>query len=303
MNLAQALAAAAALGLERLDAQLLLLHALGRGDADRAWLVAHDTDPLAEPAATSFLGLCERRAAAEPLAYIVGSKEFFGLDLKVDARVLVPRPDTETLVEWVLEILSCHPGLDAGSTSRAAWIPGQAPHDGLVRRVLDLGTGSGAIALAIKKHVPGAVVEAVDLNAEALQVATANAKSLALEVEFRQACWLAGAASCYDLIVSNPPYIAAGDAHWAALKHEPALALEAGPDGLREIRAIVAQAPGHLRNGGWLLLEHGWNQAPAVRALLEAAGFGGVQSRRDLAGIERCTGGKWLETGIIEPNV
>jgi release factor glutamine methyltransferase len=279
MNLAQALAAAAALGLTRLDAQLLLLHALGRDAGDRAWLVAHDTDSLAEPDIASFLDGCERRAAAEPLAYIVGRKEFFGMDLKVDARVLVPRPDTETLVDWALEILNGHP------------------------RVLDLGTGSGAIALAIKKHRPGAFVEAVDVSAEALEVAIDNARMLSLEVEFRQASWLAGARSDYDLILSNPPYIATGDTHLAALRHEPAHALEAGPDGLRDIRVIVAQAPGRLRDGGWLLLEHGWDQAAPVRALLEAAGFGCVQSRRDLAGIERCSGGKWLETGIIEPNV
>jgi release factor glutamine methyltransferase len=169
--------------------------------------------------------------------------------------------------------------------------------------VLDLGTGSGAIALAIKKHRSGALVEAVDVSAEALEVAIANAKSLSLEVEFRQASWLAGTRLHYDLILSNPPYIAKGDIHLAELRHEPACALEAGPDGLAEIRAIVAQAPGRLRSGGWLLLEHGWDQAASVRALLEAAGFGCVQSRRDLAGIERCSGGKWLETGIIEANV
>ena len=375
MNLAQALAAGTALGLERLDAQLLLLHALGRPDADRAWLVAHDTDALDEPTAAAFLSLCQRRAAAEPLAYLVGHKEFFGLDLKVDARVLVPRPDTETLVGWALEILGCHPGrdpgskppapgchpgldpgstspapsghpgrdpastppppgchpgLDPGSTSRAAWIAdqvrndslmdqarndspaqqvrsdslaGQVGNDSVAAQVLDLGTGSGAIALAIKKHLPGAFVEAVDVSAEALEVAIGNAKSLSLQVEFRQACWLAGTRSRYDLIVSNPPYVAQGDAHLPDLRHEPAQALEAGPDGLREIRKIISQAPGHLRNGGWLLLEHGWDQAPAVRALLEAAGFGGVQSRRDLAGIERCSGGKRLETGIIDPNM
>jgi release factor glutamine methyltransferase len=317
MNLAQALAAAAALGLTRLDAQLLLLHALGRDAGDRAWLLAHDTDSLAEPAVAAFFGFCERRAGAEPLAYIVGRKEFFGLDLKVDARVLVPRPDTETLVEWALEILDCHarplgchpgplgchPGLDPGSTSRAAWIADQVRNDNLAPRVIDLGTGSGAIALAIKKHRPGAFVEAVDVSAEALEVATGNARSLSLEVEFRRASWLAGARSRYDLILSNPPYIASGDAHLAALRHEPVRALEAGPDGLREIRTIAAQAPGRLRDGGWLLLEHGWDQAAPVRALLEAAGFDSVQSRCDLAGIERCSGGKWLETGIIERNV
>lgn len=170
-------------------------------------------------------------------------------------------------------------------------------------RVIDLGTGSGAIALAIKKQRPGATVEALDASPGALAVAKSNAKALGLEVEFRQASWLAGTSRSYDVIVGNPPYIAQGDPHLAALEHEPAQALGSGPDGLRDIRAIVAQAPQRLRPGGWLLLEHGWDQAPAVRGLLEAAGLRAVASRRDLAGIERCSGGKWLETGIIEPNV
>jgi release factor glutamine methyltransferase len=273
MNLAQALAAASALGLERLDAQLLLLHALGREGSDRAWLLAHDTDALPEVARIAFTALCARRAGGEPVAYILGRKEFFGLELLVDARVLIPRPETETLVEWALELV------------------GERP------QVIDLGTGSGAIALAIKKQRPGAAVEAVDASGDALEVAMANAERLGLEVEFRRSSWLSGADSRYDLVVSNPPYVAEGDAHLAALKHEPPQALASGPDGLRDIRAIVAQAPQQLRHGGWLLLEHGWDQAPAVRRLLESAGFGAVTSRRDLAGIERCSGGQWLELG------
>ena len=273
MNVAQALAAAAAMGLERLDAQLLLLHALRREGSDRAWLLAHDTDVVPEVARVTFTAACERRAAGEPVAYILGRKEFFGLELQVDSRVLVPRPDTETLVEWALELANDRP------------------------RVVDLGTGSGAIALAIKHQRPGATVEAVDVSHAALEVATANAKRLGLEVEFRQASWLSGTDSRYDLLVSNPPYVVEGDAHLAALKYEPGQALAAGPDGLRDIRAIVAQAPQHLRHGGWLLVEHGWDQAPAVRRLLESARFGAVTSRRDLAGIERCSGGQWLELG------
>jgi release factor glutamine methyltransferase len=273
MNVAQALAAASTLGLERLDAQLLLLHALGRGPSERAWLLAHDSDALPEPSRVAFTVACERRAGGEPVAYIVGHKEFFGLDLQVDSRVLVPRPDTETLVEWALEV--------AGHRAQ----------------VIDLGTGSGAIALAIKNQLPGASVEAVDASADALHVASVNAKRLGLEVEFRQASWLSGSAARYDLIVSNPPYVASIDPHLAALKHEPLEALASGPDGLSDIRTIVAQAAGRLRRGGWLLLEHGWDQAPAVRSLLESAGFGVVASRRDLAGIERCSGGQWLELG------
>lgn len=277
MTLAQALAAAGTLGLERLDAQLLLLHALGRDATDRAWLLAHDTDPLDAPAQGAFLALCARRADGEPLAYITGSKEFFGLPLRVDARVLVPRPDTETLVTWALELLSA---------SRPP-----AP------RVLDLGTGSGAIALAVKQHCPQARVEAVDTSAGALAVARANADALGLDVTFRHASWFDGAAGAYDLVLGNPPYIAEGDAHLAALRHEPRQALTAGPDGLDAIRAIVRQAPAQLAAGGWLLLEHGWDQAEAVQALLASAGLAAPQSRRDLAGIARVTGARQVELG------
>lgn len=275
MTPAQALQQAAAAGVARLDAQLLLLHALGRPATDRAWLVAHDDEAIAGDAAQAFHVFLARRAAGEPLAYLVGYKEFFGLDLQVDARVLVPRPDTETLVEWALEVL----------TGRAA------------PRVVDLGTGSGAIALAIAHRRRDAEVEAIDASADALAVATENARRLDLPVHFVQAHWLAQARGPYDLVVSNPPYVAAGDAHLQALRHEPREALVAGADGLDEVREIVHQAPAVLAPGGWLLLEHGWDQAAAVRGLLQAAGFADVGSRRDLAGIERCTGGRRLERG------
>jgi len=296
MTIAQALAKAAALGLERLDAQLLLLQAVGRDAGDRTWLLAHDTDPLEPARQQAFLRLCERRAGGEPLAYIVGHKEFFGLDLLVDPRVLVPRPETETLVEWALDVIPGRvrdPRHERNGTP--PWIAGQARNDSF--RVLDLGTGSGAIALAIKQQRPGANVEAVDASAEALAVARENAARLALAVDFRQASWFAGSQGSYDLIVSNPPYVAQDDPHLPALAHEPLSALAAGSDGLRDIREIVVQAPTHLVPGGWLLLEHGWDQAEAVRALLAAAGFGTVASRRDLAGIERCSGGQRLELG------
>ena len=274
MTLREALAAAAALGVERLDAQLLLLHALGRGPGERAWLLAHDADPLAEPSFEAFLALARRRADSEPAAYLTGEKEFFGLSLAVDARVLVPRPDTETLVEWAIELLRGHP----------------AP------KVIDLGTGSGAIALALQAQRPDAQVEAVDRSAGALEVARANAARLRLPVRFRQASWLDGAGR-YDLVASNPPYVAAGDPHLPALRHEPVTALASGPDGLDDLRAIVAAAPAHLVPGGWLLLEHGWDQAEAVRGLLQDAGFVQVRSRPDLAGIPRCSGGRRLELG------
>jgi len=275
MTIAQALAEAARLGLDRLDAQLLLLHALRRAPAERAWLLAHDEQDLSPETLATFTARCQRRANGEPLAYIVGRKEFFGLDLQVDPRVLVPRPDTETLVEWALELL-----------------PQSGP-----ARVIDLGTGSGAIALAITRHRPGAEVEATDLSPAALEVAAANAKALALQLVLRQGAWLDAADGRYDLVVSNPPYVAEDDAHLPALAHEPIGALAAGPDGLRDIRTIVSQARHHLRPGGWLLLEHGYDQAAAVRGLLAAQGFQSVASRRDLSGIERCSGGQWLELG------
>jgi release factor glutamine methyltransferase len=268
---AEALAAAAALGVDRLDAQLLLLHALGRAPHDRAWLLAHDTDAMSDAAWASLAAQLSRRLAGEPVAYLLGTKEFHGLDLQVDARVLVPRPDTETLVDWALQ---CLEGRDAP-------------------RVLDLGTGSGAIALALQHARPDAQVDAVDASADALAVAEANARRLGLPVRFALAHWLDGAADGYTVIASNPPYIAADDPHLPALKHEPTSALVAGADGLDDIRQIIQNAPDHLAEGGWLLLEHGHDQAAAVRQLLETRGFAEVQSRDDLAGIQRCSGGIW----------
>ena len=270
-SIAQALHAAAHQGLERLDAQGLLLHTLGRSPHDRAWLLAHDTDPLDADTLARFDQLCARRLDKEPMAYLTGWQEFFGLALQVDPRVLVPRPDTETLVEWALQAIV---GL-------------QGP------RILDLGTGSGAVALALARARPNACVHAVDASADALVVAQGNARRLGLPVVFSQGSWLTGHNGSYALIASNPPYIPQHDPHLAALVHEPLQALAAGADGLDDIRAIVSQAPAHLAPGGWLLLEHGHDQAAAVRALLQAQGFTKVQSRRDMAGIERCSGGQW----------
>lgn len=270
MTLQQALTSAQAQGLARIDAQMLLLHALGRPTGDRAWLIAHDTDALPPDMQQHFAALCQRRLAGEPVAYLTGSKAFYGLDLRVDARVLDPRPDTETLVDWALEVLASHP----------------AP------RLLDLGTGSGAIALALQNERPDAHVLAVDASLDALAVAQANAARLGLPVRFHHGHWLQGLEGMFEAIVSNPPYIPAADPHLAALRHEPAQALASGADGLEDIRAIVAQAPAHLKPGGWLLLEHGWDQAEAVGALLTGAGFTQVQGRKDLAGIVRCSGGR-----------
>ncbi|MEG1454319.1 MAG: peptide chain release factor N(5)-glutamine methyltransferase, partial [Comamonas sp.] len=194
-----------------------------------------------------------------------------GLALQIDARVLDPRPDTETLVDWALEVL-------------ADW---NAP------RIVDLGTGSGAIALALQRQRPDASVWAVDASADALAVARDNAQRLGLNLQFAQGSWLRALApdQQFDAIVTNPPYICADDPHLAALTHEPLCALASGADGLDDIRAIIEQSPAHLAPGGWLLIEHGWDQAPAVQELLRGAGFGAVQSRNDLAGIARCTGG------------
>ena len=250
-----------------------MLHALGRSQADRAWLITHDNEELSESAALAFRALCQRRLAGEPLSYIVGSKPFFGLDLQVDDRVLVPRPDTETLVEWALTFDTEHS----------------------VLKVLDMGTGSGAIALALKSLRPDWQVTALDASADALAVAQNNAKRLNLNVNLLQSSWFDGLQSAkFDLIVSNPPYIVEGDWHMAALAHEPKQALTSGTDGLDDIRHIIAQAPPFLNSGGWLLLEHGFDQAVAARDLLAQRGFKQVQSQLDLAGIERCSGGQWL---------
>ncbi len=283
----QALARATAAGLDRLDAQLLLLHALGKPDGARAWLLAHDSDPLTLTEQQGFEQRVQRRAAGEPLAYITGHKEFFGLDLEVDARVLVPRPDTETLVEWALEVLADFvPAAATESTGGDVVDLGTGSGD-----VLDLGTGSGAVALALQRARPDLGVHALDASADALQVALANAQRLRLPVKFMQGSWLSGVSGRYQAIVSNPPYIAAMDRHLKDLAHEPMQALVSGSDGLDDIRQIVAQAGPHLHCGGWLLLEHGYDQAPKVRDLLLQAGFEEIQSRRDLSGIERCSGG------------
>ena len=287
MTLAQSLIAATARGLERLDAQWLLLHALGRPTQGRAWLLTHDTDTLSIEEQATFDAAVQRRCNGEPLAYITGTREFFGLPLQVDARVLDPRPDTETLVEWALEILA--------SPSAVLAVP-KSVHPELVEGphyILDLGTGSGAIALALKHTRPELQVTAVDASPDALAVARANALRLNLQVEFIQSHWLKNVTGKFHLIVSNPPYIAAADPHLCALYHEPLQALASGADGLDDIRQIITQTRAHLHPASWLLLEHGYDQAEPVRAMLKAAGFEQVQSRRDLNGIERCSGGEW----------
>ncbi len=278
-TVATSLLAAARQGLDTLDAQLLLLQVLGRPH-DRAWLRAHDSDPLAPDLLQQFEALCRRRLQGEPVAYLTGEKEFFGLQLAVDARVLVPRPDTETLVEWALELHPLGPAADGAVNAPPPL------------RVADLGTGSGAIALALKHARPPWQVWATDTCEAALAVARANAQRLQLALHFHQGAWMQGMGGRFGLIVSNPPYIAEDDAHLPALRHEPRSALVTAEDGLADLRCIVSEGAARLEPGGWLLLEHGHEQAPAVRELLAAAGFTAVQSRRDLAGIERCSGGR-----------
>ncbi|MFO1397767.1 MAG: peptide chain release factor N(5)-glutamine methyltransferase [Burkholderiales bacterium] len=258
-------------GLVPIDGQVLLAHVVGR---DRTWLIAHRDDPLAPEHAQAFAALARRRRDGEPVAYLTGRREFHGMALDVSPAVLIPRPETETLVELALE-----------------WLPTRGP-----ARVLDLGTGSGAIALAIAHARPALTVTAVDASADALAVARANAQRLGVRnLEFGQGDWYAGlGATPFDLVVSNPPYVAQGDPHLADgdVRFEPASALVAGPDGLAALRVIVAGARSHLRAGGGLIVEHGHDQADAVRALLQEAGFTALTMRRDLAGIPRVAAGR-----------
>jgi len=253
------------------DAALLLAHALGH---PRAWLLAHGNDEIAAEDAERFEALVERRATGAPVAYLTGSRGFWTLDLAVTPATLVPRPETELLVELAL-----------------ARIPSDVES-----RVADLGTGSGAIALAIAKERPRARVVATDASSDALDVAGENAKRNGIaNVEFRHGDWFAPlAGENFDLIASNPPYIALCDPHLGEgdLRFEPPSALSSGIDGLDAIRSIARDAPAHLRTGGWLLLEHGWEQGEAVRALLREAGFVEIGTERDLEGRDRVTLGR-----------
>ncbi len=256
---ARNLAASAELVEARREAQILLGHAMG---VSRAWLSVHRDDAADPSAADTFRELVRRRQTGEPVAYLVGRREFYGLEFRVTPHVLIPRADTETLVDAALEKLV----------------------EGARSDVLDLGTGSGCIAITIAHERPAARVTAVDVSAGALIVAHENNW-------FEQ---LAGRR--FDLIVSNPPYGAAGDPHLEQgdLRFEPATALASGEDGLADIRIIVAGAPAYLREGGWLLFEHGHGQADACRDLLLDAGFGEVISRADIAGLPRVAGGRLL---------
>ena len=270
-SVADALGEARLRGLALLDAQLMLARLLG---TTRTRVIAHDDALLAPAHAAQWAAWLERRAGGEPLAYLLGEKEFHGLMLEVTPEVLVPRPETELLVDWAIELL---PGLGAAA------------------RVVDLGTGSGAIALALKHAQPEAAVAATDASRSALAIARRNAGHLSLEVEFIEASWWQGLEGrTFDLVVANPPYIREGDPGLAALRHEPGSALTAGTDGLTALRAIVAGALQHLGAGGWLVLEHGFDQAGRVRELLGAAGLERIETRRDLAGHPRVSAAQRL---------
>ena len=253
------------------EAAILLAHTLGRS---RGWLFAHGRDPLDAEAAARFGALVDARAGRQPVAYLTGRQGFWTLELTVSPATLVPRPETERLVELALERLPVE----------------------VERRIADLGTGSGAIALALARERPHAHVVATDASAPALDVARRNAAGNAIgNVEFREGDWLAPlAGERFDLIASNPPYIADGDPHLEQgdLPFEPAMALSSGPDGLDAIRRIVAGAPAHLSPGGWLLLAHGWDQGAAVRVLLAEAGFVDIATERDLEYRDRITLGR-----------
>ena len=261
--------------IERLDARLLLEHVCGCSHAD---LIAHADRELSPIQAGQFAALVERRAQGEPLAYLVGSAYFCGLEFAVSPDVLIPRPETEVLVEQAL-----------------------AHAEGIeVPRVVDMGTGSGIVAIAFARRRPQAEVTAVDVSPAALAVARANAERHAPQIRFCESDWYAALGDeRFDLIVSNPPYVVEGDPHLQqnGLPFEPRTALTdgiTGGDGLACIRALIAGAPSHLRPAGWLLIEHGYDQVVQVRQGLQASGFAAVASWRDDAGIERVSGGQWL---------
>lgn len=262
------------LSVARLDAQLLIGHVLRR---DRTWLTAHGEHVLTTQEMATVLQLLTQRSGGVPLSYLVGHREFHGLVLTITPDVLDPRPDTETLVDWALSLMADDPTTD----------------DPMPGPVVDLGTGSGAVALALQAARPGWAVHATDVSPAALAVARRNAHDLALPVQFHEGAWWSAVGDRrFRLAVSNPPYIRDDDPHLAALVHEPRSALTAGPDGLSDLRRLIAGAPAHLLPGAWLLLEHGHDQSEAVAELFHAQGFQAISHRHDLAGHVRCTGGR-----------
>lgn len=268
--------AAARTKLPASEARLLLGHVTGQ---PAVWLIAHDDEVLDEAAVLHFASLVARRKGGEPVAYLVGYREFYGREFSVSPEVLIPRPETEMLVDLALA-----GKVGAGGTAR----------------ILDLGTGSGCIAVTLALEIPSAQVSAVDASAAALRVARKNAERLKARLRLLEGDWFDGlAGESFDLIVANPPYVAEGDPHLAAgdLRHEPPLALASGADGLDAVRRIVTAAPRHLRPGGRLWLEHGCDQADAVHELLAAAGLCDIEQHRDVAGIVRVSGGRLPRQG------
>ena len=269
--------------LPRAEARRLLASLTGQ---PLTLFMAHGDDPADPDTTTRFQALAERRRAGEPLAYLLGQQEFYGRPFAVSPAVLIPRADTETLVETALEQL-----LLQRQQRRAVPLS-----------LLELGTGSGIIAITLALEAPDTEVHAVERSPEALAMAQQNAKALGADrIHWHAGSWWQ-ALACprrFDLIVSNPPYIAAGDHHLQQgdLRFEPPQALAAGPDGLDDLRIIIGGAPAHLNPGGWLLLEHGYDQEAPVQALLRDAGFADVFTRRDLAGQPRVSGGRWLGDG------
>ena len=261
-------------GCDRRDAEILMLSVCGQ--ADRSWLYAHGDDDLDSRQAQQFSDLCDRRRAGTPIAYLLGRREFWSFELEVTPDVLIPRPETEILVEWAIDLIDAH----------------------ALESVLDLGTGSGAIALAIKSERPDVTVVASDKSAGALEVARKNAAKLGFDVTFYLSDWYAQlpAMPLQSLVVSNPPYVAVGDPHLSAgdLPAEPLDALTDHGDGFMAIERVIEGAKATLRSGGWLLLEHGFEQAERVGSMLSDANFHSPQMRRDLAGLPRVSGGQWL---------
>lgn len=270
----------------RFEAQYLLQYVLNK---PRAWLLAHPDEILNIEQQANYDSLLQRRLLGEPIAYILGEREFFGLNFKVTPATLIPRPETELLVEMALQRIPSHPAR-AGEEGRQAG-------RGYAFRMLDMGTGSGAITLAVAHCRPDVEVVAVDASADAVMVARENAGRLGIgNATFIESDWYAALGQQrFHLIVSNPPYVAANDVHLQQgdLRFEPATALASGADGLEDIRRIVAGAAAHLELGGWILLEHGYDHAAPVRGLLRGAGMTEVFSARDLSGIERVSGGRY----------
>lgn len=275
MNTVKAALAAAGNKLPASEARLLLGHVMAR---PTVWLIAHDDEVLDEDVLLRFASLAARRKGGEPVAYLVGYREFYGREFAVSSEVLIPRPETEMLIDLALA-----KKVGAGTMATGA------------TRILDLGTGSGCIAITLALEMPSARVSAVDASDAALLVARKNAEQLGASLRLLQSDWFDGLADeRFDLIVANPPYVAEADPHLVAgdLRHEPHMALASGADGLDAIRHIVAAAPQHLAAGGQFWLEHGYDQADAVHELLAAANLHDIEQHRDVAGIVRISGGR-----------